>query len=80
MNTNRSAVWALVGVAVGFGLPVVALIGLILAVGFGAAQLTGAAAPSMSARYTQVSGPERRAGGGRARRGRAHRQRQRVGV
>ena len=57
MNTNHSAVWALVGVAVGFGLPVVALIGLILAVGFGAAQLTGAAAPSMSGN-TQVSGPQ----------------------
>ena len=57
MNTNRSAVWALAGVAVGFGLPIVALIGLILAVGLGAAQLTGGAMPS-AARYTQISGPE----------------------
>lgn len=56
MNTNRSAVWALAGVAVGFGLPVVALIGLIIAAGFSAAQLTGDAAPST--RYTQISGPE----------------------
>lgn len=57
MNTNRSAVWALAGVAVGFGLPVVALIGLIIAVGFSAAQLTGTAAPS-APHYTQISGPE----------------------
>ncbi len=57
MQTTRSAVWALAGVAVGFGLPVVALIGLIIAVGFGAARLTGDAAPS-AARYTQIAGPE----------------------
>ena len=57
MNTNRSAAWALAGVAVGFGLPVVALIGLILALGFSAAQLTGDAVPS-AARYTQIAGPE----------------------
>lgn len=57
MNTNRSAAWALAGVAVGFGLPIVALIGLILAAGFSAAQLTSDAVPSVS-RYTQISGPE----------------------
>ena len=57
MNTNRSAAWALAGVAVGFGLPVVALIGLILALGFSAAQLTGDAVPA-AARYTQIAGPE----------------------
>ena len=57
MNTNRAAVWALAGVAVGFGLPVVALIGLIIAVGLSAGQLTADAVPS-AARYTQVSGPE----------------------
>ena len=57
MNTNRSAVWALAGVAVGFGLPIVALIGLIIAVGFSATQLTGSAMPSTSG-YTQISGPE----------------------
>lgn len=57
MNTNRSAVWALAGVAVGFGLPVVALVGLIIVVGFSAAQLTGNAASPASG-YTQISGPE----------------------
>ena len=57
MNTNRAAAWALAGVAVGFGLPVVALIGLVIAVGFGATQLTGNAMPSTSG-YAQVSGPQ----------------------
>jgi protease-4 len=50
-------VWALAGVAVGFGLPILALIGLIIAVGFSAAQLTSDTVPS-AARYTQISGPE----------------------
>ena len=57
MNTNRSAAWALAGVAVGFGLPILALIGLVIAVGFSAARLTGDAIP-VASRYTQISGPE----------------------
>lgn len=57
MNSNRSAVWALAGVAVGFGLPVLALIGIVVAVGFSATRLAGDAVPAAS-RYTQVSGPE----------------------
>lgn len=57
MNSNRSAVWALAGVAVGFGLPVLALIGLIIAVGFSATRVAGDAVPAIS-RYTQISGPE----------------------
>ena len=57
MNSNRSAVWALAGVAVGFGLPVLALIGLVIAIGFSATRLAGDAVPAVS-RYTQISGPE----------------------
>ena len=57
MNTNRSAAWALAGVAVGFGLPILALIGLVIAVGFSAARLTGDVVP-VASRYTQISGPE----------------------
>ena len=57
MNTNRSAAWALAGVAVGFGLPILALVGLIIAVGFSAARLTGGTLPTASS-YTQISGPD----------------------
>ena len=58
MNSNRSAAWALAGVAVGFGLPILALIAIIVALGFSAARLAGDAVPSVS-RYTQIAGPEK---------------------
>ena len=43
--------------AVGFGLPVLALIGLVIAIGFSATRLAGDTVPAVS-RYTQISGPE----------------------
>ena len=56
MNTNRSALWALLGVLVGFSLPIVACIGITLFLSIGLAGLGNPTAPSpISAVHT--SGP-----------------------
>ncbi|HIC69763.1 MAG TPA: signal peptide peptidase SppA [Candidatus Latescibacteria bacterium] len=56
MNANRSALWLLVGVVLGFGLPVLAIIGLIVALVVSASQLSD---PTFStpSEVSQVSGP-----------------------
>ena len=56
MKSNRSALWALIGVVVGFGLPALAFVGLIIVVVASTAQLAGQATPSLN-KTTHVSGP-----------------------
>ena len=56
MNANRPAIWLLVGVVLGFGLPVLAFIGLIVALVLSASQLSGPTLSSAS-EISQVSGP-----------------------
>ena len=56
MNANRSAIWLLVGVVLGFGLPVLAFIGLVVALVVSASQLS---APDLTSanETSHVSGP-----------------------
>jgi|AP95_1055475.scaffolds.fasta_scaffold29296_2 protease-4 len=56
MSANRPAIWLLVGVVLGFGLPVLAIIGLIVTLVASAAQLSG---PTLSSanETAHVSGP-----------------------
>lgn len=56
MASNRAAIWVLVGVVVGFGMPVLALIGLVLVLAVSTSQLAGQAAPSLE-HSTHLSGP-----------------------
>jgi protease-4 len=57
MKPNRSAVWLLVGIVVGFGLPVLALIGVVFALVLSSAQLAGQTGSSLN-KATYLSGPE----------------------
>ena len=56
MSANRPAIWLLVGVVLGFGLPVLAIMGLIVTLVASAAQLSG---PTLSSanETAHVSGP-----------------------
>lgn len=53
---NRSALWALLGVIVGFGLPIVTCVGLVLVAGVGMAMLVSQAEPA-DGTTVHVSGP-----------------------
>ena len=57
MKSNRSAVWLLVGVLVGFGLPVLALIGVVFALVLSTSQLAGQGGSSVD-KAAHLSGPE----------------------